>query len=297
MNAPDADKRLPSTPQSLLPLVRRAMAATPDARLSELMDALVQHLHAFVLETGLTQAEFETALAHLNAIGQATDARHNEAVLMADLLGVSSLVALQANADAHGLSDAALLGPFWRLGAPLLPPGASIADATTPGLPLEVRGTVCDNAGRPVAGAVVDVWQASPKGLYENQDAEQPEMNLRGRFETDAEGRFFLRTVRPAGYPVPTHGPAGALLKAQGRQPYRPAHLHCMISRPGFKVLVTQVFPHDDPHLGDDPVFGVTERLVGRFETIEREGRSVVLLAHRFTLVPGEMVFPQPPID
>jgi catechol 1,2-dioxygenase len=296
MTANEAAPTLPDTPQSLLPLVRQAMAATPDARLRELMDALVCHLHAFVLETRLTEAEFETALDALNAIGQTTNTRHNEAVLMADLLGVSSLVALQAHADPHGHSDAALLGPFWRANAPLLPPGATIADAATPGLPLEVRGTVRSLEGRPVAGAVVDVWQASPKGLYENQDAEQPEMNLRGRFETDAEGRFFLRSVRPAGYPVPTHGPAGTLLEAQRRQPCRPAHLHFMISKPGFKVLVTQVFPHDDAHLADDPVFGVTQRLVGRFETVERDGRTLALLDHPFTLMAGEMVFPKPPI-
>jgi catechol 1,2-dioxygenase len=287
---------LPSSPESLLPLVLQAFAHTPDARLRTLLSALVTHLHAFVRETRLTEAELETALAFVNAIGKATSDVNNEAVLVADLLGVSSLVALQANAAPHGLSDAALLGPFWRAHAPRRAAGDTIAEPGTPGVTLEVRGRVRDSAGRPVAGATVDVWHASPKGLYENQDPTQGDMNLRGRFETDAEGRFFLRSVRPAGYPVPISGPGGVLLRAQRRREFRPAHLHFMISRPGFKVLITQVFPHDDPRLTEDPVFGVTQRLVGRYETVQRDGHELVTLDHDFTLLEGEMVFPQPPI-
>jgi catechol 1,2-dioxygenase len=290
-----APAALPTTPESLLPIVLRAMQHTPNARVRELVHSLVRHLHAFVLETRLTEREFEVALDFVNRIGQASHDKHNEAVLVADLLGVSSLVALQANADPHGTSDAALLGPFWRENAPRLKAGDSIACPTTPGPVLEVRGTVRDVNGRAIAGAMVDVWQASPTGLYENQDAEQPEMNLRGRFETDAEGRFFFRTARPKGYPVPTSGPGGDLLRTQRRHPYRPAHLHFMLSKPGFKVLITQVFPHDDEHLESDPTFGVTQRLVGRFED-SRDDPSVVLLKHDLTLLEGEMVLPQPPI-
>ncbi len=287
---------LPSTPQSLLPIVLRAMQRTYDPRVHQLVTALVEHLHAFVIETKLTEAEFEVALDFINRIGQATNDKNNEAVLVADLLGVSSLVALQANADPHGESDAALLGPFWRANAPRLPAGASIAAPGTPGTPLEMRGKVHDVDGRPVAGATVDVWQASPVGLYENQDPAQPEMNLRGRFETDANGEFFLRSVRPKGYPVPTSGPGGDLLRAQQRHPNRPAHLHVMVSKPGFKVLITQVFPHDDEHLGSDPTFGVTQRLVCHFKDAVRDGQAVVRLDHSFTLLAGEMVLPHPPI-
>ena len=287
---------LPSTPASLLPIVLAAMQRTPDARLRALLESLVSHLHAFVVETRLNEAEFEFALDFINRIGQATHTKNNEAVLVADLLGVSALVALQANADPHGVSDAALLGPFWRDGAPLLSEGRSIAMPGTPGLTLEVRGSVRDSAGQPLTGVVLDVWQASPKGLYENQDTEQPEMNLRGRFATDAQGRFFFRSVRPAGYPVPTGGPGGELLRAQQRHPYRPAHLHFMISKPGFKVLVTQVFPADAETLHSDPTFGVTQRLVGDFRSLQRDGQPLVELVHHFTLWPGVMVFPKPPI-
>ena len=292
----DTPASLPSTPASLLPIVLQAMSRAPDARTREVVGALVSHLHHFVIETQLTEREFEFALDFINRIGQASHAKHNEAVLVADVLGVSALVALQANADAHGLSDAALLGPFWRAGAAFMPAGASIAQAGTPGAVLEVRGQLRDVAGQPVAGATLDVWQASPTGMYENQDPEQPEMNLRGRFLSDDAGEFFFRSVRPAGYPVPTHGPGGQLLAAQLRHPYRPAHLHFMISKPGFKVLITQVYPRDAETLYSDPTFGVTQRLVTDFHSVQRDGVEVMTLNHNFTLLAGEMVLPAPPI-
>ena len=143
-----------------------------------------------------------------------------------------------------------------------------------PGLPLDVTGVVRDADGKPVADAAVDVWQASPVGLYENQDETQEDMNLRGLFRTDAEGRFHLRSVRPAGYPVPTDGPCGELLRAQRRHPNRPAHLHFMISKPGYKVLVSQVFADDDENLESDPVFGVTRKLIGKF-AVSPDGQSL----------------------
>ncbi|MFY9510821.1 MAG: dioxygenase [Rubrivivax sp.] len=282
---------LPTTPESLLPLVLQAMATTPDARLRQLLSSLTTHLHQFVLENRVTEPEFERAVAFLIGIGQATGEKKNEVILASDLLGVSTLVALLNNPGAGGMdSDAALLGPFWRANAPLLEPGACIACASTQakGDPLEVTGIVRADDGTVLADAEVDVWQASPVGLYENQDDSQPDMNLRGRFKTDATGRYRLRTVLPAGYPVPTDGPCGELLRAQQRHPFRPAHLHFMISKPGYRVLVTQVFPEGTEYLDSDPVFGVTQALVGHFE----QGR----LQRDFTLQPGETVFPHPPI-
>ena len=160
----------------------------------------------------------------------------------------------------------------------------------------EGQGTCAGAAGQPLAGATVDVWHASPEGLYENQDPAQPEMNLRGRFTTDAAGRYRLRTILPAGYPVPTDGPCGGLLRAQQRSAMRPAHLHFMVSSPGHRVLVTQVFPHDDARLASDPVFGVTAALVGCFEDALIDGQPGKRLQHDFHLSPGEMVFPKPPI-
>ncbi|MGJ7509187.1 dioxygenase [Variovorax sp. GT1P44] len=284
-----------TTPDSVLQMTLHAMERTPDPRLRTVIASLTRHLHAFVQEVKLTEEEFEHALGFLVGIGQASGETKNEVVLAADLLGVSTLVALLNNQDPQGESPAALLGPFWRANAPFCESGEDIARSETPGgVPLEVSGTVRTADGKAVADATVDVWQASPVGLYENQDAAQEDMNLRGRFKTDAEGRFHFRSVRPAGYPVPTDGPCGDLLRAQLRHPNRPAHLHFMVSKPGHKVLITQVFADDDENLESDPVFGVTRKLIGRYE-LERGGQRATL-QHDFVLEPGEMKFPRPPI-
>ena len=283
-----------TSPRSVLGHVLDAMRHTPDPRLRTVMEAVTRHLHALVQEVKLTEEEFEQALEFIVAIGQATGETKNEVVLAADILGVSTVVALQNNQDPQGESPAALLGPFWRANAPACVQGENIARSGTPGTPLEVTGTVRDREGRPVKGATVDVWQASPVGLYENQDPSQENMNLRGRFSTDAEGRFHFRSVRPAGYPVPTDGPCGVLLRAQVRHPNRPAHLHFMVSKPGHKVLITQVFADDDENLESDPTFGVTRRLIGRF-ALAPDGKSASM-HHDFELEPGEMKFPRPPI-
>lgn len=283
-----------TSPASVLPLTLRAMERTPNDRLRTLVASLASHLHAFVQETKLTEEEFEQALEFIVALGQATGATKNEVVLAADILGISTLVALQNNQDPQGESPAALLGPFWRANAPLCQPGDNIARSGTPGIPLTVSGTVRNAEGHPIADAKVDVWQASPVGLYENQDPDQEDMNLRGQFQTDAEGRFHFRSVRPAGYPVPTDGPCGVLLRAQLRHPNRPAHLHFMVSKPGHKVLVSQVYADDDVNLESDPTMGVTRRLIGRYQ-LAPDGRSASL-SHDFTLEPGEMKFPKPPI-
>ena len=283
-----------TSPASVLPLALQAMEGTPDPRLRSLIASLTRHLHAFVQETQLTEEEFEQALEFIVAIGQASGEKKNEVVLAADILGLSTLVALQNNQDPQGESPAALLGPFWRANAPDCEAGENIARSGTPGVPLFVSGTVSDARGRAIEGATVDVWQASPIGLYENQDPAQEEMNLRGRFKTDGQGRFHFQSVRPAGYPVPTDGPCGVLLRAQRRHPNRPAHLHFMVSQPGHKVLISQVYADDDENLESDPTMGVTRRLIGRF-ALAADGRSATL-SYDFQLEPGEMKFPRPPI-
>ncbi|MBO9641871.1 dioxygenase [Pseudacidovorax sp. RU35E] len=283
-----------TTPDSVLPIALDAMARTPNPRLREVIASLTRHLHAFVQEVKLSEEEFEQALDFIVAIGQATGEKKNEVVLAADILGISTLVALQNNQDPQGESPSALLGPFWRANAPDCACGDSIARSGTPGVPLFVSGVVRDGQGRPLADAMVDVWQASPVGLYENQDPTQENMNLRGRFRTDAEGRYHFQSVRPAGYPVPVDGPCGVLLKAQRRHPNRPAHLHFMVSKPGFKVLVSQVYADDDENLESDPTFGVTRRLIGRY-ALQPDGQSATL-AYDFQLEPGETKFPRPPI-
>lgn len=269
--------------------VLRAIAGTPDARLRTIAGAMVRHLHAFLREVRPSQQEFETGLDFLVQLGQATNAKHNEVVLFADVIGASTLVTLLNDGP---VPTSALLGPFWRDNAPVTANGASIVRSETPGAPLTVTGRVRDAAGAPVAGARVDVWHASPKGLYDNQDREQADMNLRGTFATDADGRFRFATVLPDGYPVPVHGPVGDLLRAQQRHPFRPAHLHFLIHKPGHRTLVTQVFVADDAHIGSDVVFGVTGALLGKYEAAE----SGYTLAHDFVLPAGEARLPKPPI-
>lgn len=282
---------------SVTPNTLAAMAATANPRLREVMAAFVSHMHAFIREVNLREAEFDTALRFITAMGQQTNDTHNEVVLAADVLGISTLVALRNNPEQQGQTAAALLGPFWRATAPECRNGDSIARCDMPGHAMMVSGQVRDVDGNPVVGAKVDVWQASPVGLYENQDDAQPDMNLRGYFITDAEGRYSFRTVRPAGYPVPTHGVVGKLLAAQGRHCMRPAHVHFMVTKPDFKALITQVFADDSEHLETDVVLGVTKSLVGRFQRQERADEPVhYTLNYDFVLERGDCCLPEAPI-
>ena len=280
------------------------MERTSDPRLREIMVALVKHLHGFIRDVRLTEAEFRDACAIVNEIGKLSSDTHNEAVLMAGSLGVSSLVCLLNNGDqGNAETDQSLLGPFWRMNSPRVENGGSIVRSATPGPALFASGRVVDGAGRPIAGAEVDVWHASPVGYYENQDPAQADMNLRGKFVTDDEGRFAFRSVMMAGYPIPTDGVVGRLLKAQGRHPYRPAHLHTLIFKPGFKVLISQVYDPADPHIDSDVQFGVTRALIGNFVRHDEphpHARDVAppwyALDHLYRMEPGEAVLPRPPI-
>jgi len=271
------------------------MHRTPSPRTRELLTLLVRHLHAFVREAKLTEKEFQEAIALVNSIGERTTPSHNEAMLLSGALGVSNLVCLLNN-GARGTrpTQANNLGPFYRAGSPLCANGDSIVRSPTPGSPLAFNGLVQDEQGRPIPGAEVDVWQSSPKGLYENQDPTQAEMNLRGRFVTDAQGAFSFRSVKPAGYPVPTDGPTGTLLAAQKRHNMRPAHLHFLIHKSGFKTIASQVYDPDDPHLETDSQFGVTRALIGHFA---RSGSGGYELQFTFVLEPGESWRPKAPIS
>jgi catechol 1,2-dioxygenase len=265
------------------------MHRTPDPRTREILSALVRHLHGFVREVKLSEREFQAAVRYLNAIGQHTTPSHNEAMLLAGALGVSNLVCLLNNAAPTQANN---LGPFYRAGSPRCANGDSIVRSSTPGAPLHFQGKVMERGGGPIAGAEVDVWQSAPSGLYENQDSSQAEMNLRGAFQTDAHGAFSFRSVKPAGYPVPTDGPTGALLRAQKRHNFRPAHLHFLIVKPGFKTIASQVYDPDDPHLETDSQFGVTKALMGNYE---RDGEGY-RLAFTFFLERGESSRPAAPI-
>jgi protocatechuate 3,4-dioxygenase beta subunit len=290
--------------EEVTPTVLRAMAAADNGRLRTVMEAFVRHMHAFAQEVKLTEAEYDLGVDFLNRIGQATHDSHNEGILFADAIGFSTLVCLLNNGNAGATETAsALLGPFWRANSPRTENGGSIVRSPTPGFELFVACEVVDVAGNPLAGVDVDVWQSSPVGLYENQDDTQADMNLRGKFTTDAAGRFSFRSVKPAGYPVPTDGPVGDLLRAQHRHPYRPAHIHFLGFKQRHKTLITQVFVDDDEHLESDVVFGVTRALVGDFRRHD-QGKPPAAgvrapwytLSYRFVMESGEAILPKPPI-
>jgi catechol 1,2-dioxygenase len=195
------------------------------------------------------------------------------------------------------------MGPFWRKGSPETPQGASIVRSATPGDPVFVTARIQDAQGRPLADAEVDVWQASGEGYYENQDPQQADMNLRGKFRTGADGIVRFRTVKPSGYPIPVGGPVGQLIRAQGRHNMRPAHIHFMVHKPGWKTQFSQLYSSDDPHLETDVQFGVTRALVGQYVLHENEPAPAddvpgrwYSLDHAFVVAPGDDALPPPPI-
>lgn len=280
------------------------MHRTPDARTKEILAALVRHLHGFIREVKITEREFDQAIGHLIALGQKTTPSHNEVMLMAGALGVSNLICLLNNgANGTRETQANNLGPFWRENSPRTENGGSLLRSPTPGPALFFKGWVHDAQGRPVAGVDVDVWHSSTVGLYENQDTTQAEMNLRGKFTTDASGEFGFRSVKPAGYPVPITGPAGALLAAQKRHNMRPAHLHFLIDKQGYKTIASQVYSNDDPYLETDSQFGVTRALIGHYKLREDKAPAADVegpwysLAHTFVIEPGERRLPRAPIS
>jgi catechol 1,2-dioxygenase len=292
------------TQQDVTAAVLAELQRAQDPRFREIMSAAVRHLHNFAREVKLTEAEFRQACDVIARLGQLTTESHNEVVLACGSLGLSALVCLLNNGDQGQTETTAnLLGPFWRQDSPAYANGASIVRTPSDGVPLFVSAWVRDRAGRPVADAKVDVWQASNEGFYENQDPGQADMNLRGHFMTDAQGHVWFRSVKPAGYPIPVRGPVGALLRAQGRHNLRPAHIHFMFHKPGFKTQYSQVYSSDDPNLETDVQFGVTQALIGQYVLHQEEPAPDAdvrgpwySLEHQFVIEAGEARLPRPPI-
>ncbi|KAI0802576.1 Intradiol ring-cleavage dioxygenase [Xylaria sp. FL0064] len=270
----------------------RVIAATGRAanpRLKQIMPALLRHLHDFAREVNLTVAEWMAGVEMINEAGRMSNDKRNETQLLCDILGLESLVdditsklLLQANSSNSNktATPSAVLGPFYRADAPVLANGSSIISAAARNSPwyrmaepllAHISGRVLSSSTRkPIANAVVDVWLAGPNGLYEQQDQEQPEMNLRGRFRTDGDGCYDFYALRPTAYLIPCDGPAGRLLELLDRQPYRPAHIHFIVTVTGHRALTTQVFDCEDEHVRDDAVFAVKKELLVKF--VERLG-------------------------
>lgn len=230
-----------------------------DPRLVEIMESLAKHLHNFAIETNLTHDEWTSGLDILRRAGSITTPERDEFVLLSDVLGLSSLVDM-INSSEKGTSSS-VLGPFHISNSPALPLGADLK-GRHPGELILVQGEVRDTNGNPIAGATLDIWQTAPNGLYSSQDPEQDTYEFHALFTTDSEGKYCFTTAKPVSYTVPTDGPVGDILKATGRHPWRPSHLHYIIKAEGFRTLVTEVFPDDDPYLDQDTVFGVRNDLV-----------------------------------
>jgi hydroxyquinol 1,2-dioxygenase len=233
-------------------------------RLQQVMVSLIRHLHAFVRDVELTEAEWLNAIQFLTETGQTCDDKRQEFILLSDTLGVSMLVDAINHRVAEGATANTVLGPFFLPGAPTFANGEDLAPRLS-GEPVFVSGRVLTTSGEPIAAAAVDVWQTDADGLYDVQlpDVEGP--LLRGTFCSAADGRFWFRTIKPVSYPIPTDGPVGQMLRRLGRHPYRPAHIHFKISAPGFQSVVTHLFVDGDEYLDSDAVFGVKESLIVPF--------------------------------
>jgi catechol 1,2-dioxygenase len=249
-------------------------AAAEDARLAQVMAVITRHLHAAVKEIEPTQDEWLKAILFLTETGHMCNDWRQEFILLSDVLGVSMLVDAINNRKPSGATESTVLGPFHVADAPELPNGANIA-LDGKGEPMFVHGRVTDTAGNPIAGAKIDVWQANDEGFYDvQQKGIQPDFNLRGVFTTDVEGRYSFLGAKPLYYPIPDDGPVGRLLRALGRHPHRPAHLHYIVSAPGFASVTTHFFDPDDPYINSDAVFGVKESLMATFEKVTDGARA-----------------------
>ncbi len=250
--------------QTITNAVQTSFAGTPDARLRQIMSSLVAHMHGFIRDVEPSFEEFQAATKFLTATGQISNQRRQEFILLADVLGVSMLIDAINHRMPDGATETTVLGPFHVADAPLCANGADIS-AGVAGELLFVDGSVVDPQGTPLAGAAIDVWQSDAEGFYDVQRPERSLSALRARLCSDAAGRFWFRSIVPAAYPIPDDGPVGAMLRATNRHPWRPAHVHFMISAPGYQMLVTHVFVAGDQYLESDAVFGVKTSLIADF--------------------------------
>jgi len=236
-----------------------------DPRFKQVMESAIRHLHGFVKDVEPTMEEWQQAIGFLTAVGKMSDDKRQEWILASDTLGVSMLVETINHRATDGRTEATVLGPFHVEGAETMAMGDDIC-RDGKGEPCVVSGTVRNFEGAPVEGAVLDVWQTNGEGFYDVQKPDGPyEMNMRGKFVTGADGRYWFRTVKPVSYPVPDDGPVGRMLEKMGRHAFRPAHLHFIVSRPKYATVVTHIFVDGDPYLDSDAVFGVKESLIVPF--------------------------------
>lgn len=250
--------------QSITAAVLARMDQCDDPRFRQVMASLVTHLHQFVREVKLTDAEWFGAIQFLTDVGKTCTEKRQEFILLSDTLGVSILVITLNHPASGGVTDSTVLGPYYWEGAPEMPAGANLAVGVK-GEPAFYSGRVLGSDGKPIADAVLDVWSGDGEGTYDMQMEEDVGMKARGRIRTDAQGRYSFRSIRPNYYPVPTDGPVGRMLQKMGRHPMRPGHIHMLVSAPGHQTITTHLFAAGSEYIDSDAVFGVKESLVTPF--------------------------------
>jgi protocatechuate 3,4-dioxygenase beta subunit len=259
-----------------------------DPRVKQILQSVIRHVHAIVREVELTPDEWLEAIRFLTATGQKCDDKRQEFILLSDTLGVSMLVDAIANRRTAGGTESSVLGPFYVEGAPPRETGNDLASEDNAPT-ATFRGWVIDPSRRPIGGALLDVWQTADNGFYDIQDAAQPQMHLRGKFRTGSDGRYEFHTLKPVSYPIPIDGPVGKFLGVQRRHPFRPAHTHFIVSAPGYRTVVTELFAEGNPYLDSDPVFGVKSSLVVTFKPDGKDSRDRAhhLVEYDFVLEPA----------
>jgi protocatechuate 3,4-dioxygenase beta subunit len=257
-------------------------------RQREILTALIRQLHGFCKDVTPTHGEFIEACMFLGRAGAVCSDKRQKFILLGDILGVEVLCDMLTNPVTGAESESTVLGPFYRENPPVLPHGASTAQKHFEGEEtVFMDGYVKDTAGRPLAGVTLDIWEDAPNGLYENHDHDQPDDNLRGWFETDANGYFALRALRPVPYPIPADETAGELLRYMGHHPNRPGHLHFIVAKDGFRTLVSQVYDGSSAWLDNDSVFAIKDSLVGTFKKAGPEHGTDLYLRFDVTLRPA----------
>lgn len=241
------------------------LSECPDPRFKQIMTALITHLHDFIRDVKLTEQEWIGAIQFLTDVGKTCTDKRQEFILLSDTLGASILTISLNHPAVRGSLESTVLGPYYWEGAPERPLGSNLAEGVK-GEPAFYSGRVLDVEGRPIAGALLDIWSGDGEGNYDMQIPGETEMRARGKIRTDAQGRYEFRSIRPQYYPVPTDGPVGVMLRAMGRHPNRPGHIHMIVSAPGYETVTTHLFVADSPYLDSDAVFGTKDSLVVDFE-------------------------------
>jgi protocatechuate 3,4-dioxygenase beta subunit len=283
--------RKQTTEDDITAEVLRRFDGTPDPRLKQIVQSLVKHVHMFLKDVQLTEAEWFDGIRFLTETGQKCDDRRQEFILLSDTTGVSMVVDLISHRKPEGATESTVFGPFYRPGANDLPAGGNMATADKKGVPAIISGRVLDESGAPIAGALLDAWQANSEGFYDSQLATHDTLQMRGKYTADKDGRFIIRTTRPVAYQIPTDGPVGRMLQATGRHGWRPAHVHFVVSADGYEPVTTHIFDSIDKYLEGDAVFGVKDSLIVEFREHSSQSEVATQLGVSAPYVTAEFDF------